>query len=69
MKGLKQRRTLLAGIALNLITLEDYARHVEIARTYQPDPDATPVYDELFDAYLEIYKRTSPIYKKLNRPH
>jgi len=59
----------LAGLALNLTTLEDYARHVEIARTYQPDPDAIPIYDELFEAYLDIYKRNSPIYKKLNKPH
>ena len=59
----------LAGIALNLTTLQDYAKHVEIARTYQPNPDATPIYDELFDAYLDIYKRNSPIYKKLNKPH
>ncbi len=59
----------LAGIALNLTTLEDYARHVEIARTYQPNPEVAPIYDELFATYLEIYKRNSPIYKKLNKPH
>ena len=57
----------LAGLALNLTTLEDYARHVEIAHTYEPNPDATPIYDELFAAYRHIYKRMSPIYKKLNR--
>ena len=59
----------LAGIALNLTTLEDYARHVEIAHTYEPNPDVTPIYDELFDAYLDIYKRNSGLYKKLNKPH
>ena len=59
----------LAGLALNLTTLDDYAKHVEIAHTYEPNPDVTPIYDELFDAFLEIYKRNSPIYKKLNKPH
>ncbi len=58
----------LAGITLNLTTLEDYARHVEIARTYEPNPDAAAIYDELFDAFLDIYKRNSPIYKRLNKP-
>ena len=59
----------LAGIALNLTTLDDYARHVETARVYEPNPAVTPIYDELFASYLDIYKRMSPIYKKLNRQH
>ena len=56
----------LAGLSLGLTTLQDYAQHVEIAHTYQPNPDAVAVYDDQFDAFLEIYKRNSPLYKKLN---
>ena len=59
----------LAGLALRLTTLEDYARHVEIAHTYQPNPEAVAVYQEGFQAFLEIYKRNSPLYKKLNGRH
>lgn len=56
----------LAGLALNRTTLKDYVQHVEVARTYKPDPDVTPIYDERFEAFLDIYKRMSPIYQKLN---
>ncbi len=56
----------LAGISLNLTTLVDYAHHVEIAQTFTPDPNATKIYDRLFQAYLDLYKRVSPFYKNLN---
>ena len=59
----------LAGLALGLTTLRDYARHVEIAHTYHPDPQTVAVYNQLFPIYIDIYKRNSPIYKKLNSPH
>ena len=57
----------LTGISLNLTTLQDYAKHVEIAHTYEPNPDVTALYDEMFTAYLDIYKRNSGLYRKLNR--
>ncbi|NOX60671.1 MAG: xylulose kinase [Chloroflexi bacterium] len=59
----------LAGLSLNLTTLQDFAEHVEIVRTYQPRADAIPIYDELFEAFLDIYKRNSGLYKRLNNPH
>ncbi len=57
----------LAGLTLKMTTLQDYATHVEIANTYTPNPDTKPLYDELFAAFLEIYKQNSRLYKKLNR--
>ncbi len=57
----------LAGLTLKMTTLQDYARHVEIANTYHPNPALKPLYDELFAAFLEIYKQNSKLYKKLNR--
>ncbi len=56
----------LAGMALKLTTLQDFARHVEIAHVYEPNPDAVPIYEELFRAFLDIYHRNSPLYKKWN---
>ncbi len=57
----------LAGLALNLTTLEDYAKYVEIEQTFSPNPENGKVYDELFDAFVDIYKRNHPLYRKLNR--
>jgi xylulokinase len=59
----------LAGVSLGLTSFDDYARHVDIAHRFEPRPEAVAVYDQLFQTYLEIYKRNSPIYKRLNRPH
>ncbi len=57
----------LAGLALNLTTLDDFARHVEIKHIYHPQPEAVARYNELFQIYLDIYKRMSPIYRRWNR--
>lgn len=57
----------LAGLALNLTTLEDYARYVEIEQTFAPNPDNRKLYDELFEAFVDIYKRNHSLYRKLNK--
>ncbi|RUA16430.1 MAG: xylulose kinase [Clostridia bacterium] len=56
----------LAGLTLKLTTLQDYAHHVEIANIYHPNQEAMPIYDELFNAFIAIYKQNSNLYKKLN---
>ncbi len=57
----------IAGLALDLTTLEDYARYVEIQQTFSPNPDNRAMYDGLFDAFTDIYKRNRSLYRKLNR--
>jgi len=56
----------LAGLSLGMGSLEDYARHAPIARTFNPNPANRRTYDELFEAFLEIYKHSKGIFHRLN---
>ncbi len=56
----------LAGLSLGLTTLEAYAQQVPIERTFEPRPETRALYDEVFTAFLEIYKRLKPLYHRLN---
>jgi xylulokinase len=57
---------LLAAVATGLITF-DQIGDVAIANTFHPNPANRPIYDELFDAYVTIYKQNNAIYRRLNR--
>ena len=35
--------------------------------TYEPDPSQAPVYDELFTEFVNLYKQTKQIHRRLNR--
>jgi xylulokinase len=58
---------LLASLALGYITIEKISGCVEIAETFEPDPRNTPIYDELFREYKNIYRNNRRIYARLNR--
>ncbi|MDE3088369.1 MAG: FGGY-family carbohydrate kinase [Chloroflexota bacterium] len=57
----------LAGVALGYLTVDDIPSRVEIARTYQPNPDNRKIYDELFTEFVNIYKSNQKIFARLNR--
>ena len=40
---------------------------VEVGRTFDPDPTAVKVYDELYDEFVNLYKQTKQIHRRLNR--
>ena len=40
---------------------------VEIRRTYTPDPVHAAEYDLLFGEFVNLYKQTKGIFKRLNR--
>jgi xylulokinase len=52
---------------MGYLSVDDIADHVEIARTYQPDPKNRNIYDRLYGQFLALYKRNKPIFKRLNR--
>ena len=58
---------LLASAALEYISYEEIASHVEVTRTYTPNPDHRKLYDELFAEFLEIYENNKKSYARLNR--
>ena len=40
---------------------------VEMGRTFEPDPAAAAVYDELDNEFVNLYKQTKDIHRRLNR--
>jgi xylulokinase len=57
----------LASVSMGYLSVDEIADHVEIARTYQPDPKNRNIYDRLYGQFLALYKRNKPIFKRLNR--
>jgi len=54
----------LAG--LGEISFEDVPNLVQYDATFTPNPDNRAIYDELFNAFLRIYKANKAIYQSLN---
>ena len=40
---------------------------MEVGRTFEPDPVAGQVYDELYREFVNLYKQTKDIHRRLNR--
>ncbi len=59
----------LAAVGLGHLHVDDIGAHTPIARTYDPNPRLSALYDELFGHYVEIYRKTHGIYRRLNRSH
>lgn len=59
----------LAAIGLGYLRLEDLAAHTPVARRYEPRPALAALYDTLFAEFVAIYRKTHPIYRRLNRGH
>jgi xylulokinase len=57
----------IASVGLGYMAFEDIPRHTKIRNTFEPNPDNRQVYDELYEVYLEIYKKNKSIFKKLNK--
>ena len=57
----------LAAIALGYQTVSDLPGLVKCTATYSPNPGNKKLYDELYDAFLTIYKTNKKLYKRLNR--
>ena len=58
---------LLAAVSLGALPVQEIPAHVAIANTFKPQAQNRALYDELFAAYLEIYKANQKIYARLNR--
>ncbi|MCI0520037.1 MAG: FGGY-family carbohydrate kinase [Chloroflexi bacterium] len=58
----------LAAAALGWLRFEDIPARVPIASVSTPNPDYRKLYDALYAEFLEIYRRTAPVYARLNRP-
>jgi xylulokinase len=57
----------IAAAGLGEITLKDVAQLVQFKRTYTPTLEHRSVYDDRFEAFVEIYRQMKDVYRKLNR--
>ncbi|HUY64961.1 MAG TPA: FGGY-family carbohydrate kinase [Acidimicrobiales bacterium] len=57
---------ILTWLALGVVQVEDIPAMVDVRRTFEPDPALRPVYDELYGEFVNLYKRTKGIHKRLN---
>jgi len=56
----------IAAVALEYMNFDDIPNYIQVKNVYKPNPANRKIYDELFSAYLSIYKKNSGIYKSLN---
>jgi xylulokinase len=57
---------MLTLLALGHADLSDLPAMVRIKATYQPDPDSAKLYAELVTEFVNLYKETKGIHKRLN---
>jgi xylulokinase len=58
---------ILTWLALGRIDVGQIPAMVERGPTFEPDPAATRVYDELYGEFVNLYKATKQIHRRLNR--
>lgn len=56
----------IASVALGFIDWDDIPKYTEISNIFTPNPENRVIYDTLFKEYLNIYKLTRKMYKRLN---
>ncbi len=68
--GLAKARgaALLAGLALQQLTLEEVAALAPRTEVFLPRPEVRQLYDELFIEYSQIARREQGMHRRLNRP-
>lgn len=57
----------IAFTGLRTITYDDVPNIVKCKRVYGPNPETQDAYDRQFRAFVEIYRKTKGIYRRLNR--
>jgi xylulokinase len=57
----------IASVALGFIDWDDIPKYTEISNIFTPNPQNREVYDNLFREYINIYKSTRKLYKRLNQ--
>ena len=57
---------LLTWLALGRIAVDDIPAMVEVGRTFEPDPSAAAVYESLYGEFVNLYKQTKQIHRRLN---
>ncbi len=59
---------LLTLVALGRLSVAELPALVEVGPTYEPDPTVAPVYADHYREFVNLYKQTKQIHRRLNRP-
>lgn len=57
----------LAAVGLGYMQMHDVGAHAPVAHVYEPRRELAGLYATLFGEFVEIYKKTHGIYRRLNR--
>jgi xylulokinase len=57
---------MLTFLALGQVKIADIADMVEVRATFEPDSSKAGVYDKLYPEFVNLYKRTKQIHRRLN---
>jgi xylulokinase len=58
---------LLTFLALGRVKVEDIPTMVEVRATFEPDRSQAKVYDTVYPEFVNLYKQTKQIHRRLNR--
>jgi xylulokinase len=58
---------LITMVALGRVRVEQIPAMVEVRRTFSPRPSTAAEYETLFNEFVNLYKQTKGIYRRLNR--
>jgi xylulokinase len=56
----------IAAVGLGYITFDDIPSLIRIRRTFTPNPANIKIYDEMFDVFIDLYRRNKKIFRRLN---
>jgi xylulokinase len=57
----------IASVGLNRIAFDDIPGLIQYDAEFEPDPGNRGRYDELFGAFIDIYRKNRSIFGRLNR--
>jgi xylulokinase len=58
---------LIAAVALGRLTWDEVPATVSIRETFTPDPAARATYDRLYRTFVDLHRRTHPLYARHNK--
>ncbi|MHA1661606.1 MAG: xylulokinase [Promethearchaeota archaeon] len=57
----------MASVGLGYIEWDDIQKYIQISNVFKPNPENREIYDKLYKEFLNIYKITSKLYRRLNK--
>ena len=57
----------IAAVGLGYNNWESISKNIEISNVFTPNPDNRDTYDKLFKEFVNIYKITRKLYRRLNK--